>query len=62
MLMSQYQHDAGRLAQYATDAERDLQKVHDALRNIPNFPQPPKVKQRVNTNKGKKNKKNRKGN
>ena len=62
MLMSQYQHDAGRIAQHAADAKRDLQKVHDALRNIPNFPQPPKVTQRVNANKGKKNKKNKRKN
>ena len=62
ILMSQYQNDAEQLAQYAADTERDLQKVHDALRDIPTFPKPPKVKQRINASKGKKNKKNKKSN
>ena len=60
MLMSQYKNDPARLAQYTADTERNLQKVHDALRDIPSQPKPPKTTQRVNNNKGSKNKKKKK--
>ena len=60
MLMSQYKNDPARLAQYAADTERNLQKVHDALRDIPSQPKPPKTTQGVNNNKGSKNKKKKK--
>ena len=60
MLMSQYKNDSARLAQYTADTEQNLQKVHDALRDIPSQPKPPKTTQRVNNNKGSKNKKKKK--